>query len=90
MHNNKPSSTPTVMGLKLSKEYCSKNVNLTLSKSMVGSLMYLTTTRPNIIYAVSLISRVMETPKETHWQVAKRIFKLCKWNKGVWCSILQN
>ena len=62
MQNNKPSSTPTVMGLKLSKEDCSKNVNLTLYKSMVGSLMYLTATRPDIMYAISLISRFMETP----------------------------
>ena len=30
MQNNKPSPTPVVMGLKLSKEYCSSNVNLTL------------------------------------------------------------
>ena len=65
MQNNKPSSTPTIMGLKLRKEECSKNVNLTLYKSMVGSLMYLTATRPDIMYAVSLISRFMDTPKET-------------------------
>ena len=63
------------MGLKLSKEDCSKNVNLTLYKSMVGSLMYLTATRPDVMYVVSLISRFMETPKETHWQEAKRILR---------------
>ena len=63
------------MGLKLSKEDCSNNVNPTLYKSMVGSLMYLTATRPDIMYAVSLVSRFMETPKETHWQVSKRILK---------------
>jgi len=39
---------------------------MTLYKSMLGSLMYLTSTRPDIIYAVSLVSRSMETPKETH------------------------
>ena len=63
------------MGLKLSNEYCSKNVDLTLYKSMVGSLMYLTATRPNIMYVVGLISKFMETPKETHWQAAKRILR---------------
>ena len=73
MHNIKPSSTPNVMGLKLSKEDCSKNVNPTLYKSMVGSLMYLIATRPDIMYVVSVISRFMETPKETHWQVSKMI-----------------
>ena len=63
------------MGLNLSKEYYSKNVDLTLYKSIVGSLMYLTATRPDIMYTVSLISRFMETPKETHWQANKRILR---------------
>lgn len=61
------------MGLKLSKEGCSSNVNLTLYKSMIASLMYLTTTRSDIMYPVSLGSRFIETPKETHWQAVKRI-----------------
>ena len=63
------------MGLKLSKEDCSKNVDPTLYKIMVGSLMYLTANRPDIMYAVILISIFMETPKETHWQEAKRILR---------------
>eukprot|EP00253_Pinus_taeda_P002805 PITA_02805 len=62
-------------GLNLSKKDCSNNVNLTLYKSMIGSLMYLTATRPDIMYVVSLVSRFMETPKDTHWQVEKRILK---------------
>jgi hypothetical protein len=37
--------------------------------------MYLTATRPDIMFAVSLISRFMETPKEMHWQVGKRILR---------------
>eukprot|EP00253_Pinus_taeda_P012346 PITA_12346 len=75
MQNNKPSPTPTVMGLKLSKEDCSSNVNPTLYKSMIGSLMYLTATRLDIMYAVSLVSRFIETSKETHWQATKRILR---------------
>ena len=75
MQNNKSAQTPTIMALNLSKEYCSRNVNMTLYKIMVGSLMCLTATRPDIMYAVSLVSRFMETPKEAHWQAAKRILK---------------
>jgi len=37
--------------------------------------MYLTATRSDIMYVVSLVSRFMETPKETHWQANKRILK---------------
>eukprot|EP00253_Pinus_taeda_P017164 PITA_17164 len=75
MQNNKPAPTPTVMGLKLMKEDCSSNVNPTLYKSMIGSLMYLIATSPDIMYAVSLVSRFMETPKVTHWQAAKGILR---------------
>ena len=75
LQNNKASTTPSVMGLKLSKEDCKKNVNLTLYKSIVGNLMYLNATRHDIMYEINLISRFMETPKETHWQAAKRILR---------------
>eukprot|EP00253_Pinus_taeda_P033570 PITA_33570 len=73
MQNSESAPTPTVIGLKLSKEDCSSNVNPTLYKNMIASLMYLTSTRLDIMYAMSLVSRFMETPKETHWQAAKRI-----------------
>ena len=66
MQNNKEATTPTIIGLKLRKGDCNKNVDPTLYKSMVDSLMYLTATRRDIMYAVSLISRFMEAPKETH------------------------
>eukprot|EP00253_Pinus_taeda_P005203 PITA_05203 len=49
MQNNKSAPTPTVIGLKLSKEDCSSNVNPTSYKSMIGSLMYLTATRQDIM-----------------------------------------
>lgn len=75
MENSKPAPNPSIMGLKLSKEDCSSNVNTTLYKKMVGNFMYLTTTRQDIMYAVSLVSRFMETPKETHWQVVKSILR---------------
>ena len=75
IHNSKRAPTPIVMGLKLRKEYCSGNVNLTLYKHMIGSLMYLIATRLDIMYAVSLVSRFMETPKETHCQATERILR---------------
>eukprot|EP00253_Pinus_taeda_P026863 PITA_26863 len=75
MQNNKSERTPTVMELKLRKEDCNINVNPTLYKSMIDSLMYLIATRLDIMYVVSLVSRFMETPKETHWQAAKMILR---------------
>eukprot|EP00253_Pinus_taeda_P006096 PITA_06096 len=81
MQECKAAITPIVMGLKLSREDNSKDFDPSLYKSIVGSLMYLTTTRPNIMYAVSLISRFMERPKETYWQATKRILRYVKGTK---------
>ena len=44
-------------------------------KRLVGNLMYLTTTRPDIMYGVILISIFMESPKDSHWQAGKRILR---------------
>jgi hypothetical protein len=64
--------------LKLVKDGAGEKVNATLYKQIVGSLMYLTSTRPDIMYAVSLISRYMECPAEAHLLAAKRIFRYLK------------
>eukprot|EP00253_Pinus_taeda_P014196 PITA_14196 len=82
MQNIKAVVTPTVMGLKLTKEDSSKDFDPKLYKSIVGSLMYLTTTRLEIMHVVSLISRFMERPKETHWQAANRILRYVNGTKG--------
>eukprot|EP00253_Pinus_taeda_P009837 PITA_09837 len=78
MQECKAAITPTVMGLKLSKEDNNKDFDPSFYKSIVGSLMYLTTTRPDIMFAVSLICRFMERKKEAHWQAAKRILRYVK------------
>eukprot|EP00253_Pinus_taeda_P018565 PITA_18565 len=78
MQESKAAIAPTMMGLKLSKEDISKDFDPSLYKIIVGCLMYLTATRPDIMYVVSLIFRFMERPKEAHWQVAKRIMRYVK------------
>ena len=62
MKDCNPVSTPFEFGLKLNKDNGGKKVNSTLYKQIVGSLMYLTATRPDIMHAVSVISRYMECP----------------------------
>ena len=66
MMNCKPAITPIATGTKLSKEDDGSKVDPTLYKRLVGSIMYLTATRSDIMFAVSLISRFMELPKNTH------------------------
>ena len=75
MSNCKTAPTPVITGLKLSKDDEGYTVDPTLFKRLVGSLMYLTPTRPKIMYGVSLILRFIESPKDSHWQVGKIIMR---------------
>ena len=61
-------STPTLIAIvtKLNKEDNGSNVDPTMYKGIIGSLMYLVFTRLDLIYVVSLISRFMESPKDSH------------------------
>lgn len=67
--------TPIVPSQKLDKDECGEKVDATLFKQIVGSLMYLTTTRPDLIYAVSLISHYMAEPTMRHYAATKRIMR---------------
>ena len=50
-------------------------MNSTIYKRMVGILTYLTATRPDLIYDVSLVCRFMESPKESYWKFGKIIVR---------------
>ncbi|KAM1652550.1 hypothetical protein ACFXTN_004992 [Malus domestica] len=78
MDNCKPISTPVECRVKLTKHDKGKNVDPTFFKSLVGSLCYLTCTRPDILYAVGLVSRYMENPTTTHLKTVKRILRYLK------------
>ena len=75
MTNCNSVNTPIEYGLKLTKDHGGKNVDSTLYKQIVETLIYLTATRPNVMYVVSLISRHMDTLTEMYLLVAKRIFR---------------
>ena len=75
MCNCRTTPKPVITGLKLSKDDDGSTVDPTLFKRLVGSLMYLTVTRPDIMYGLSLISRFMESPKDSHWKAGKRILR---------------
>jgi hypothetical protein len=75
MEGCNPAETPIPLGTKLSKNDEGSIVDSTLYKSLVGSLLYLIATRPDIMYATSLVSRFMESPKDSHWKMEKRILR---------------
>ena len=69
---------PIVPGSRLSKEGEGSKVDATLYKQLVGSLMYITSTRPDLMFVVCLLSRYMGAPTEQHLQAAKRVLRYLK------------
>ncbi|KAD1540679.1 hypothetical protein E3N88_42653 [Mikania micrantha] len=69
---------PIVPGMVVTKTGDKNKVDESFFKSLVGSLMYLTVTRPDLMYAVCFISRFMADPREEHMQVSKRILRYVK------------
>jgi len=86
MEDCKPMNTPMITGCKLSKDDESLGVYETMYRSMIGILLYATTTRSDIMQVVGLVARFQSTPKETHMKVVKRIFRYLKGtlNFGLW------
>ncbi|GJY89272.1 putative ribonuclease H-like domain-containing protein [Tanacetum coccineum] len=84
--NVKAAITPMETKLPLTKDEEAFDVDVHLYRSMIGSLMYLTASRPDIMYAVCVCSRFQVTPKTSHLNAVKRIFKYLKSkpNLGLW------
>jgi hypothetical protein len=79
-------STPMTMGCNFSKEDESKDVDKKSYRSMLGSLLYVTTYRPDVKQVVGMVARFQLAPKENHVQPVKRIFRYLKGtiNLGLW------
>lgn len=82
MENSNEVQNPIVPGFKISKDEKGVEIDSVLYKQMVGSMMYLTATRPDIMFAVSLISRYMSRPIELHLSAAKRVLRYLQGTTG--------
>ena len=60
-----------------------KSVDQTLYRSMIGSLLYLTASRPNIMFSVCMCARFQANPKEAHWIAIKRILRYLKHTSSI-------
>ncbi|GKB66925.1 zinc finger, CCHC-type containing protein [Tanacetum coccineum] len=70
-----PSQSPMEHKLELTKDEGGVSVNPTLFRSIIIGLRYLTHTRPDIAYAVGIVSRFMAKPTVNHMQTVKRILR---------------
>ncbi|WVZ54849.1 hypothetical protein U9M48_005593 [Paspalum notatum var. saurae] len=71
--------------LQLTKETAGAPVDPTRYRSIIGSLRYLVNTRPDIAFAVGMVSRFMEAPREEHWQAVKQILRYLAGTVGYGC-----
>ena len=73
MDECKPIKTPMPTNGHLDLDEGGNKVDQTLYRSMIGSLLYLTTSRPDIIFSVCMCARFQANAKETHLIAVKRI-----------------
>ncbi|GJU62251.1 putative ribonuclease H-like domain-containing protein, partial [Tanacetum coccineum] len=82
----KTASTPMETQKLLLKDEDGEEVDVHLYRSMIGSLMYLTSSRPDIMFAVCACARYQVNPKVSHLHAVKRIFRYlkCQHKLGLW------
>ncbi|GJV12456.1 retrovirus-related pol polyprotein from transposon TNT 1-94 [Tanacetum coccineum] len=86
LEDSKPMKTPMSTETKLTKDEEGESVDNTKYRGMIGSLLYLTASRPDIMFSVCLCARFQEDPKISHLEAVKRIFRYIKgtMHLGLW------
>ncbi|GJW27638.1 hypothetical protein Tco_0044513 [Tanacetum coccineum] len=86
LEDSKPMKTPMSTKTKLMKDEESESVDNTKYRGMIGSLLYLMASRPDIMFSVCLCARFQEDPKTSHLDAVKRIFQYIKgtMHLGLW------
>ncbi|GJX11842.1 retrovirus-related pol polyprotein from transposon TNT 1-94 [Tanacetum coccineum] len=86
LEDSKPMKTPMSSDTKLTKDKECESVDSTKYRGMIGSLLYLTASRPDIMFSVCLCARFQEAPKTSHLEAVKRIFRYIKGTThlGLW------
>ena len=82
MDDCKESKCPFLSGIKLGEFSDSSLVDCWLYRKLVGSLLYLTHTRPDLSYDVSVVARYMQWTHEVHWKAAKKILQYVQGTKS--------
>ena len=78
MHEAKPVSSPMSSSTVLSQHSGTSLSDSSAYRSVVGSLQYLSLTRPDIAFAVNKVCQFMHNPTEDHWSAVKRILRYLK------------
>ena len=86
MESSKIVSTPITPSCKLKKDEHDKNIDSKLYRGMIGSLLYLIASRPDIIFSVCMCARYQSNSKESHLNAVKKFVRYLKGtqNLGLW------
>ncbi|GJT79134.1 retrovirus-related pol polyprotein from transposon TNT 1-94 [Tanacetum coccineum] len=86
LEDSKPTKTPMSTEIKITKDDEADSVDSSKYRGMIGSLLYLTASRPDIMFNVCLCARFQENPKTTHLEAVKRIFRYIRGTShlGLW------
>src|SRR5438105_190920 len=86
MENCKEIKTPMASNGQIEPDMQGKPVDQKIYRSMIGSLLYLTTSRPNIMFSVCICARYQANPKESHKKAVKRILRYLRYTPcfGLW------
>nr|GEX47906.1 hypothetical protein [Tanacetum cinerariifolium]GEX49813.1 hypothetical protein [Tanacetum cinerariifolium] len=74
-HKSDPLDTPMVERSKLDEDLSEIPVDQTRYRSMIGSLMYLTASRPDLVFALCMCTRYQSKPTKKHLEAVKRVFR---------------
>ncbi|GJV46660.1 hypothetical protein Tco_1431196 [Tanacetum coccineum] len=83
LEDSKPMKTPMSSDMKLTKDEECESIDSTKYRGMIGSLLYLTTSRPDIMFSVFLYARFQEDPKTSHLEAVKRDYVDRKSTSGI-------
>ncbi|GJT05096.1 retrovirus-related pol polyprotein from transposon TNT 1-94 [Tanacetum coccineum] len=85
-HKSDPVDTPMVERSKLDEDLSGILVDQTRYRQMIGSLMYLTASRPDLVFDVCMCARYQSKPTKKHLEAVKRVFRYLQGtiNMGLW------
>ncbi|GJV61507.1 retrovirus-related pol polyprotein from transposon TNT 1-94 [Tanacetum coccineum] len=88
LEDSKQTKTPMSTEIKLTKDDEADSVDSSKCRGMISSLLYLTASRPDIMFSVCLCAHFQENPKTTHLEAVKRIFRYIRGTShlGLWYS----
>ena len=83
MNEAKPISTPMGTNDNLDSNASGNMVDQKLYRSMIGSLLYVTASRPDVMFSVCMCARIQVSPREIHLKATKRILRYLKHTQNV-------